>query len=637
MLNLILPVLLFLVGGVFALYRPYYAYIAALVITPWFEVATLQLGLPNQFIVEYFWLGVLLSSLYKKQFNRHIPAHPMLLPCLAAAVFTIVKYIPQLIELASISDQGLSLRKLLIAIWQGIFVWDIVNNPFHDLSVIVGYLLFFGIIVLGTIHLNKNPQRLAHMVFALLLASIPVHAIGFLQAWTELLSKYGTLYIGATFQNENLYSYYSGIMVILAFYVVFRFNERRPHLILGILTGVLGIIGLVLGRGRSAWVALVVALVFSSFLASLHKYFIKKDLKKSFSLKKVALVFSLSLLFVFFAALLFKEMIEYKDLKIFNVVSLDELLEKTKRKHIFLAAWESIQQHPLFGLGQGYFFNKSQTKFEIHNIWLDWSVGFGMWINVVVLLSLIPSLFCFVKKYCDPKSSAAYLFISSSILSYIAICTMPDHYFSYRTLLIISGVVLLFIFYDLPSISKRSIIIWGLMLPAVMGLLTFMSPHTRFNVDQVWAEEQNTESDSGNFQWIALARWLELKPNQCLSTELSSVFPSGSTLNFGVLHTAQRLSRFANLSDYKRLLRELGEGNKITLSHNKWKKFCWCFPNEAQSEIKLFLLIADKGEYLYLSKNEFGRDRRFISFGMSSPIYFTPSEYYKYCDQVTNL
>lgn len=630
-----LPLIFFLSGLGLTYLFPICGFLLTLLMTPWFELFTLQWGLPNQFIIEYMWLGVLIGSVLKNKFSHRLPVHPMLLPCIAACVFTLVKYIPQMGELWELSGSGLSIRKLITSLGDNFLIWDIINNPFHDIAVVQGYAIFVGILWLCFCHIKSNAFSKIRLAWVIVLSSLPVHAVGYLQKWTKLISLFGTVNIGATFQNENHYSYFSGLILLLCIYT-YRHSQRVfPGKIISLMIAFLSLLGLILGKGRAAWLALVLSFVLALIFVALIRLG-RGSVKMGKNHWQYIFRFTiLGAIGTIIVVQIFSLLVRPVDVAIFQNPSLEKLFFASARKPLLLSALESIKLFPFTGLGEGYFFNKAQMRFEVHNIWIDWAMGFGIWILAVVLISILPIIFrWFSLTVIRARVKLGQIFWSSFFLGYLGLCTLPDIYFSFRPLLIISGVVLYLVFDLNDVIRKKSLILLGFIIPSLFAALTFGSPHSRYNLDKSWSWEKHTAPETGRYHWNSLAFWVETQGHQCLRLEIFPILKTGeSNFSFTLADEGERLSRFANRTQYKDFLQNKKSGY-ITLSANQWHKVCWCFTSISK---KYLLVLSEKGEYLSLSQSDFGADNRFISFGVSDTKYYERPPDASECERIEDI
>ena len=165
-------------------------------ITPLFELFTLQIGLPNQFIIMNTWLGwtaytILFNHAEKNSHRWQLVEHPLSILLMAMITFTGVKWIPQFIEIIRHSEVEISLFELIRSFLHGLWRWDIVGSLYHDLAVVFGYL----VAILAFVAIKKlqarHPQILVDELCwqAITYSIIPIMIVFFLQQM-KVLSEF---------------------------------------------------------------------------------------------------------------------------------------------------------------------------------------------------------------------------------------------------------------------------------------------------------------------------------------------------------------------------------------------------------------------------------------------------------------
>ena len=252
-------------------------------ITPLFELFTLQIGLPNQFIIMNTWLG---WTAYTILFNHAekfpplaISRAPLSILLMAMITFTGVKWIPQFIEIIRHSEVEISLFELIRSFLHGLWQWDIVGSLYHDLAVVFGYL----VAILAFVAIKKlqarHPQILVDELCwqAITYSIIPIMIVFFLQQ-VQVLSEFGTYDHGSTFQNGNHLSYFGGLSFLASLYFKMKMDAPFKSRVLNI-TIILSLIAIAAGAGRTTWLTLPVS-IFCAFLAA--SYFCKHEYRQNF-------------------------------------------------------------------------------------------------------------------------------------------------------------------------------------------------------------------------------------------------------------------------------------------------------------------------------------------------------------------
>lgn len=636
-----------------SLWKPKVGFLAVVASLCWFEIPILRAELPNMFLSDLTLLGSLTALLIC--FRRTVFAaesglsgrHFLYLPLLFVSVHIGASFLVSLNELWAFSYDGLSKKQLLSMFGRKLWVWDMRDNPIHSLSVANGYLIQLLLIQVLTRLWRPLNIKASDLMWAVLLGSLPVFAMA-LSQWQGWMSWIYSVGPAGTFQNENHLSYFSGMILLISLVAGFL-AFREGSLKKGFATIPIAAVSafcLLLGRGRTAWFSLLVSILFIGVVMLVmqartlwvDKTSLRSLLPRIFASVGIACL----VLWGFFIKLgIPEEGVITELLELFNAPSMEKLIFAGGRYHMMTEAWKAAFENPLWGIGLGHFFAKSNTQFEIHNQLLSWVVELG-WL--VIPFAIVPILVnagelvrALVIRKSWRESFQGLAFLGLSI--YIFLCTIMDIYFSYRSLLALSTVVLLLplLSQDVRRMSswwKPVFIVSGLFL----GLMSVLSPHTRPILDQAWAVEQDVGALSGNRRWSGPVRHFDLAPNDCRLIEILPLFPYGeSKLSYALTSSELLPSNYANLSTTKHFFAERQAGT-LTLTNNRWHRLCFCRTNDKNLQKTILSIMVNKGSYLSL-ETHFGLDDRFISFGFSEGRVFpqTTETERQLCEQLREL
>ena len=224
-----------------------------------FESLTLGLELPNQFLHEVVFIGVMGGNSLRKlmvdrssfDLDKRVFLHPMVLYCcflLGYAAILVTFFVKQLNIYYPITY-----KYFLRSVVQNLMVWDVQRNPYHFLSVAFGVLVNSLFIVLAGSFLRNGKLTLRLLVLTLMATVVPcyVFAVGQYLSPYGMLTKYATG-ISGSFQNGNHLSFYASIISILSIYSWLSLERSKG---LSILTLFLSLQLMIVGGGRTAWVA----------------------------------------------------------------------------------------------------------------------------------------------------------------------------------------------------------------------------------------------------------------------------------------------------------------------------------------------------------------------------------------------
>lgn len=587
----------------------------------WWEVPTLHLGLPNQFICEALLIGFSFGSLREMIPTRverfKLSLHPLFFPLVFLSTFIFVQWGVSLFELYQFSYEGISWIKLVKMIGSHIWYWDIEENPVHTLSIMQAYLIqvFFLYSICALIEREK--LKIEDIIKYLLVGSWLIAAYALLQTpFFSLIPIRFSPDIGSTFQNGNHLSYYSGLIILVSFFGLTKAYQRTMFQWICGISCILALFTLIIGEGRTAWIAMILCSL-CAWLVHIVTFIKLKDFKKI--LWNLAGIVGLVVFLLHIEFSQFSSIIDIVTL--LKSGSISEILTAGGRSSHIAIAWHATSANPLNGLGVGLFVRKVASDFEIHSIPLWLVVSFG-WIAglSVVALFMATAIKSILRNENLQQIHTWNALAIISILIYIILCALPDNYFSYRSLLTVSSLAL---FISLPSKIwiNRNYLPYVLLIAVGCGLLSIMSPISTPIASQTFRYEPNAQTRLGESRWNGPFLYWEIQPKTCIALQIYPIFPRQVTeVYFGVIPNETFINSFHNLSDHIKIAINHAKGNKI-FKNAHWQNSCMCNKTNFDANHKAFIM-SKKGEYLSLSKHDYGPDNRFITFGTTPPEVF---------------
>ncbi|NRA44866.1 MAG: hypothetical protein HRU09_07925 [Oligoflexales bacterium] len=499
-----------------------------------FEQLTLKFCLPNQFIIENAVLAIVLVSGFTNL--REIPdgsvnfIHPLVVPSLFAIIFTIFSFLCGLIDLQIASKFGISLTLVIKDAIKNILLWDVdLTNPTHPLSLCYSYLLFVCFVVNTRIG-DKSKVYLSDREFleCILYGSVLVFLYGLAQL-VGLIENNSSAGLEATFQNPNHLSFYSGLIVIAA--LIYQKVHKSRRLSSTIII-IFAAISTVLGRGKSAWVALILALL---FLLLINSRRIIGRISRLGRLTKTPLYLFCALAALFFFTLFLK----YSG--IFTKIGLNHEIEETKyifnkvrrfdfsallvsggRKQHLEYALLSISKYPFLGSGWGSFYVNSQSGYDLHYSYLSWLYSFGIGGGVVFVFSVLKFLIYLIKKNDYLKKN---VYIPMGLIIYIALSHIVDVYFIYRPFLYLIGAIFSYFTQSLSlRLNGRGCWYYSVIIASViLGISTARNPQLRHPLLHKYKNEKHHDEKIGEISWYAYGKKIVISPQKCWVANVNSI------------------------------------------------------------------------------------------------------------------
>ncbi len=589
----------------------------------WFEIPVLKLGYPNMFLSDVTILGCLAGLLLHEGWRPSkdrdgSTAHVFYFPLIFAVLLLILQFTNTLFELREISYEGISKTKFAALIGRKVWNWDIRNNPVHALSVANGYLLQLGLIASVVSRINKSEGssqriKIEQILWAVIFGSVPVFIYALAQRF-DFLSNDFSIGIAGPFQNKNILSFYSGMVVLSAVYLCCKYHEElKPKTALTTLfVALIGLYFVFLGESRTSIFALAAAFMgFFSIELMFHQN------KKRYFVAIITTFFVATFLLI--AALKLTNLSENPKwtelIRLIQGGSLKSVLLAGGRETNLPLAWSASFEYPWTGIGLGNFFTKAGVNYEIHNHFLDWIVGFG-WLSLPLCLFFVARSFYFQmsaawpqKKSADPSYPLSFL---CAVSLFLFVTMFFDHYFSYRSVLSTASVLLCVPTLGISLKPSRGIYFGLIALVLALTASRFTNPQSRPSGYLSWDVEYNQTNGKPELQWHGTI-YRKSFEDECLYIHLRPVFPKGSLTIHASSVTAEQLpSKFVSFNDQRQFRPRLNH-QSFELPAGTWTGSCFCLSSDFKN--RYLLLMSERGEYLSLSKYDFGADDRFISFG----------------------
>ncbi len=606
--------------------RPRWGLFLTIASLAWFEIPVLRLGYPNMFLSDVTLLACCSAlairgfSLGERASWGKLEYHILYLPLLFACGQIAVSWLISMADLYSMSYEGFRWQRLLSMLVRRTWYWDIRNNPLHSISIVIGY----GIQLLWIQALFFSQQRLklerGFYIAALGCGALPVllYALG---QFFALLPLIYAVDIAGTLQNGNHLSFYAGLIALASLMVLPEIIAQKKWWLLmpGAILFAGAIFGVIVGRGRTVWIALPLT-IFGIFSLQLLRWSWQYSLKPARLLAaSVAAVLGVGVgCYVLLSH--WAGARAYLTPELYEVLlhpSLRKIAFAGGREAHLLVAWQEAFQLPWTGIGTGNFFLKSGYEFDIHNPVFSWIVELG-WLTLPLLLLmggwLSWRLARLTGRVFTSKDEVFSLLVMVGIYPYVALGGLLDNFASYRSLLAVCTVALSFplFFYPWAARSRRFSRL-ALLGGITLGLVSLASPQTRPYLGQVWREE------GLDYLWHGPLLWVDLNPGECQQIELRLPFPRGKTVfSLRMVPVVESPSRSANLTKNRQFF-AASPREEISLSNSQWHQLCFCNEDFAQETRVAVGLFSHQGEYLSLSQHNYAHDDRFISFAIKIP------------------
>lgn len=437
--------------------------ILMLATAPWLEAPVLALGYRNQYLFE---IGLLtwshawvcrdwLGFSDKRSFGFSGPsntqgrlwAHPLAASLFFAGIVSLFSFASAVGEFKAFSPEHTHTMVVLKNIFADVFYWD-VTAPTHRLHYAVGFLILFS----GLARLNSAWSALGFdraRVAGIILVSglFPVALAYFQFLWPDTWRWPFLSDIGGSFQNGNHLSFLGGFLL----FVLGSWVTLTRRWVIGSMYGVgVAIPMLLLGLGRTAWLATIGGMILLSMLFGLRK------IKAGRWSQAIAIFGTLTVLIVgLWFIVSHGQAIGSRcaDRAICREISMLSELEvkfdwgsfgARGRAPINAVAFEFLGERPWRGIGAGSFFGVSQLQAEIHNHFIHWLVSFGVFGALVFLLGAGGFLFRWVVLGTsrDERFQRERLWAIGCI-GYLVLASMGDVFFIFRDLCWVVAVWLL--------------------------------------------------------------------------------------------------------------------------------------------------------------------------------------------------
>lgn len=605
------------------IFSPKIGWMLTILSLTWFEHPLLIFNYPNHFLSDTTILAATTATWFKfKNFSgnySNIFHHPFVLLLLMFPVIAFFQFIGMVSLWESLSPDGLILTNIFAMIGRNIQTWNITSNPIHNLSVAYGYIIQIFLIITVFTRFRTLKISTRDIIHWVICGSIVTFSYGVVQKYfPDIITSAYTKNIGATFQNGNHLSYYSGLIIILLSWFFYKRVGRTLALYLPAFF--LAVWGLYIGKGRSPIIALLSAVILSHLSELLMMWFKpnKQKIKNKFA---VAAPFLLCL-FVGFGAWAYWEATEFYGLKeLKNIIhnkNYTDIIFAGGRKEHYLDAWLAFKSNWLFGIGDGAFFSLSGLNYEIHNMFLKFAVGNGILPALVLLASFCFFFFKIIHSREDETYDVDRIW-ALTLAIYIFVSLLPDSFISYRSLLAVCSIILcsfIMLFDKDSNKSKLANPLAGILIVSVIiGCGSVLSPPRYEAINRVYRDKNFEKTLKANYRWYYKDLYVDLPKNKCITGKLFPFPPSEEKLPFriGLVDKENLPHKYQSLPKYNGFI-ESELKQSISLQSRQWQDLCVCNQN---SENSYFYLSSKYSEFLSLSKTDFGSDDRLISFGLS--------------------
>ena len=615
-----------------------------------FEDLTIRLGYSNQFLIESGVLAVLMSAAVTKYKSVNSKQNdtagfflqiPTVIPVIFAVSFTVFSFINNISEIASFTPVELSVYRFLKNAISRALDWNVSDhNFFHPVSLMYGHLIFLNFIWILADQWRLIFKNKESMYQVILLGSLFVYAYSSLEV-LGILTTDRKAGVSGAFQNPNHFSFYCGFILLVSIDYL-KFNRHR------FMTGLicfLSVCGIVLGRGKSTWIAITVC-VFILLIVKLYiLFFVQKICIRQYFSRKWIL--SKGLFFgsgvVGLAYLMFNRAEKFDVVR--EVIELSEIINDAWRIGIhkvfmsggredqLLFAIEKILENPWSGYGWGNFYAQSGMGYSLHFSYLTWLYNFG----IAGLIAMTAGFILFLSGIFSSKKDAFIDNVSSNItlytlFLYIFLCHFMDVYVDYRPVLyLISLFSLQILLATQMPVSMKFMnqkfgfrtIVCTVIVGAVIGGVSIGHPHTGQSYFKAYNKESGDFMGVRSFRWYAMATIRPIKTDQCWSTLVNTV-PSQKSLPLVVSSVdAKDVSKPMSYQNLLSVERSSESSKMVNIWSSQWSELCICNDSGQNQTLLLRGKLSMIPGTVKGSKNT---DSRMISFAFSDEKSFSKSE-----------
>lgn len=591
---------------------------------PLWAVPLFLFGLPNQFLIEFGFLGTVFGALVQRPdiiSQKNITwdlrlTHPFIGIGLFVIVVTLTAKFVSLGEFSVINLTPISPWKSFAAFSRQAFLWDVQANYLHGLSISIGYGILLLSLLIGMARPSVYHLTIDRLCVALLGGSFLVFGYCLLEL-LGLLPVDIHFGVNGPFQNANHLSFYGALITLVAAFSIYRHRIDRGAIFLMAFLVLPPCFGMmVLGWGKTSWAALAIVAIGYGF------FWVRSRIPSSKLQMQILLALVAIMGLGFWAVVSF-----FTD---FDTV-MNILLTKTRREHIAVAL-EMLFQNPLIGIGLGNFLAKSGTGYEIHNMFLAWMVELGgLSIIPLVGLGILATVLTFRRSF---RLGVAIL----GLYAFLSLCHFMDIFFSYRGFLYICSFIVLALILDLsPERTKQApryagVLVAVLALAFLQGLSTVHNPQSRVNFNQRYQLE---ESHDANFHWVKGIYSESMRDHLCARVMLKPLSPDLNTdMKVGISCEGEGFVPFSSrlaMIDWENSLDRM---KSMRIWAGRWNPVCICQTDPKCLDPAIYLR-SFKGDFLSGSKVDYGWDPRFISFGMDDYVrFFSNPQEETHCSQV---
>ena len=476
----------------------------------WFENPILLLGYQNQFVIECGIIAIIFVNflngneinLSEKLQNKTSPDffyHPLVIPGIFAVFNCAFAFSVQIGEIASLSVKGLN----PVDIARGFIVrsldWDVsITNFYHPICLVFAFLIHLKFLQIVFNRWRELKISYENIFASMILGSIPIFIYAISQIYRIVPIRHTRL-IGGSFQNGNHLSFYSGIIILLALYMV---SIRKS------IWGVFAILALpffLIGGSKTSWISMAVAA--GSFmvmrlvdsLASSHS----KNSPWKMLLSRQTGFFCLAIVGSFaynwasrdFSILTNiwkrdRDKVSNYFFRFIETGSVDFLWSGGRLEHLKFAL-ESISNFPFFGRGLGNFFVLSNSGYELHYPYLTWLFAMGIPGAVFFVLGILIfvrfAVVRIVKNFAGNNKTDNGGVVLLTICVYLFFSHTLDTFISYRSFLYLISTIFVVVVKSAcedqtgikASSAPRYIAIAALLGGMIAGSLTWNFPHSR--------------------------------------------------------------------------------------------------------------------------------------------------------------
>lgn len=430
----------------------------------WYEVPSLRLGAPNQFLIEGSMAGFVLGSLCsrRKQLSADTPAflqatllHPLVLPWAFAIMIGTLGFSAALGQQHALAFDFLSRGRAVTAFLRDLWLWDVLS-PTHGLTVLLAWSLQV-LFILETQAVLTLYQRSAWTVrTAFLCGAIPVFAY----AWCQWFEVPGfpiefSVDIGGTMQNGNHLAYYAALVLLTGLLSRSPDDLRssaetpaRPFSLLSLAFVTMAFAMILIGKGRASLFGVLLVGAGLAFVRwrSWAKPAINTPYDRVRALTRnhrtwfgvgVVAMLTLALLLVTLAGTDFASLVLSDIKKVLRGDFLGILFSNNRRENI-MAGLSLAKNHLGLGIGAGNFFVRSEADIALHNGFLALLVEFGMG-AMVALATSASLLFAYLLTLRRERKQLPLLAIA--VAAFCALVLIVDPILDYRSLLTATSLI----------------------------------------------------------------------------------------------------------------------------------------------------------------------------------------------------